>query len=160
MLKPKKMKTTVIPSPKLYSQNEFSHSNAHLGDIITYRFTHPVNTDDTAICSYINPSKSSILPHDVNDIDILNQFIISELLSKYALSKVTAMDNSKIQLKAIKETLNRIKRYNNKRKYEERLGFASTLTAQAEEIGISNSVKFLLQTIHKYLVYLCAKIGK
>jgi hypothetical protein len=56
------------------------------------------------------------------------------------------------QLKLLKQSLSRITRYNNKRKYEERIGFTSTLASKAEEIGIPNTINFLLKVITTYLV--------
>ena len=144
-----------------YSRKEFFYDDQRTpGDVEIYNFNQPHDCV-SIFCSTQHTSEEFIpeLPVDISVI--LNNKIMTDLLALHAQkndsnTETKRANNKKktplIQVKSLKDTLNRIARYNNKRKMEERFGFASTLYINAEEIGIINTMKFLLKTIKEHLV--------
>ena len=99
-----------------------------------------------------------------SDIDILNEKTILELTKKYHTEKQTTEEiKEKVakksivineeNVKAIKQTLNLIRRYDSNQISVKRQGFASTLLIKAEEIGAINTVRFLINVIDQKLVF-------
>lgn len=131
------------------------------GDIEQYQFVLPEDCKEPIFCSlhYRHP-KFIFTELDVDATAILNQKVLGSLLNTSQMrsdespSRKRSLTQDANQLRILKQSLSRITRYSNKRKYEERIGFASTLTAKAEEIGIANTINFLLKVITNYLVLL------
>ena len=139
------------------------------GDIEQYNFLLPRECKESIFCSlrYPNP-RFTFTELKVDTPAILNQDILNSLFNSCLLKfdnspnhKKSSMDETRAtnQLRLLKQSLSRITGYNNKRKYEERIGFASTLAAKAEEIGIANTITFLLKVITIYLVSYFEQIG-
>jgi len=139
------------------------------GDIESYDFFSPEECKESVFCSsqYPNPKFTST-ELQADDTAILNEDIFNTLFKSCMVKNEDSSTRKKLlsdeakmgsQLKLLNESLNRITRYNNKRKYEERLGFASTLAAKAEEIGITNTINFLSKAIENYLVTNLNTIG-
>ncbi len=150
------------------SQIESLTENARTpGDVETYTFTPPIKPFEATFRTW-DPFKppADAMTFSPSVTEILNEAIIAELLAKHTVKPAPPFiekrrksstssegdETSLTNLKAIKESLSRIARYNNKRKYDERLGFASTLSSKAEEIGRGNTIKFLLKVIDEHLV--------
>ena len=102
---------------------------------------------------------------EVSAAELANEKAITELQTKYAkvpaakqeLAKKistapTKAEETTANTKSLEESLKRIIRYNNKRKYDERVGFASTIANNAEEIGKQCTIKYLLPAISDHLV--------
>ncbi len=157
-------------SPSSQSIDFLTDSARTPGDIETYIFVPTLKHVEYSYRSWTPgqspPSDSSLATAD--SVDLENEKVISELMSKYSQQQASpghdkgrklsntssegSDEASMMNLKSLNESLKRIARYNNKRKYDERLGFASTLAAKAEEIGRNNTVKFLLKVIDEQLV--------
>ena len=131
-------------------------------DITIYTFTPPAKEMKEELKSCTGSEvKTKIIP---SDEEILNEKKIGRLITKYSLHYNKAHKEEKklsekkstniVNVKVIRQALNRIKRYNNNRLYEERQGFASTLSDCGELIGADNIVDFLLKIISKDLVLL------
>lgn len=129
------------------------------GDIELYNFSLPEDCKEPVFSSSQYP-KYTFTELKADPKAIMNEGVLNLLLTNCLLktdpcnSKSSSVRESKTanQLKILKQSLNRIARYNNKRKYEERLGFVSTLTAKAEEIGITNTINFLSKAITNHIV--------
>lgn len=133
------------------------------GNIAVYTFTpsaEEVKAEFRLYKPITSPSKGY-----ASDLELLNEKKISRLIARYSsISRKTHKEEQKkprvkeeinpTVVKAIRQVLNRIRRYNNNRLYEERQGFASTLSDCAELIGVENTVKFLLKAIAQELVCL------
>lgn len=131
------------------------------GDIEQYQFVLPEECKEPIFCSLrYRHSKFVFTELDVDATAILNQKVLVSLLNSSQMrlddspTRKRSLTQDANQLRIIKQSLSRITRYNNKRKYEERIGFASTLISKAEEIGIANTINFLLKVITNYLVIL------
>jgi hypothetical protein len=143
-------------------QSYLAYTTPISNNITVYTFTPPAGEveEELKLC------KKSVVEGKVipSDEEILNEKKISRLITRYSLhSKITHKEQKNpqvkksanvINVKVIRQALNRIRRYNNNRLYEERQGFASTLYDNAELIGIDNTVDFLLKVISKDLVLL------
>jgi len=133
-------------------------------DIESYVFYFPIKlTTDHLYLKNRKNYPSNTLGEDVSlTVDaILNEKVFNELTAKYPIitpsvtSKKTAPSLMKTEnAKELRELLKRIMRYNNSRKYEERIGFATTLADKADEIGVGLTIKYILPIIEKYLVLL------
>ncbi len=136
------------------------------GDVETYVFDYGlVNATEHTYWAWKpenkRPGKSAYF--GVTAAELMNEKTMQELEVKFAKIHVAAQEQAKkaateaavvqgINTKTVSESINRIRRYNNKRKYEERLGFASTLVAKAEEIGRKHTVDLLLPAIANHMV--------
>jgi len=159
--KPKPLPFSSKKTPLSDTSLIFLEDNQRLqGDIETHTFNHSLTSIKY---SFYLTNASNIAPSKVNPdpSDILNERVIEELLKKYPLvmnkevkedrEEVKELESS-ISVKQIRASLNLIIRYNNTRELKERQGFASSLSDRAEEIGASNTIKFLLNVIDKQLV--------
>ena len=147
-----------------YSSRDFFYDDQRIpGDVEVYNFKQP-RRSIVSIFHSIQYSKPKIDSNNSlpNLVEITNEKAFSTLIATHA-SKSDPIEKRKSfmkgktsfnQVKVLNEILSRIARHNNTRKYEERVGFASTLTTKAEEIGILNTVKFLLKAMNEYLVYI------
>lgn len=135
------------------------------GDIETYTFEFTHKQHNGHIYQVLKkdakpPNKGN--DNDVSSADLANEKTLAELLSKYSKQYQNLPESQKkptlkgeepsTDVKDVKELLKRITRYNNKRKYEERVGFASTIAAKAEVIGRKSTINFLLPAIQNFLV--------
>jgi len=144
------------------------------GDIETYSFDFSIKSNTEHL--YISHRKLSDTPttNSENEIPsaeiLLNEKIFTDLLSKYAKAPITSSNSPKTEVKKsasipagspiksdnakdLTESLKRIIRYTNKRKYEERIGFATTIANKCEEIGPALTVQHLLPIIEKHMVF-------
>lgn len=134
------------------------------GDVELYRFSLPEDCKEPIFCSlrYPNP-KFVFTEHKATIKEIVNEEVMGRLESVKSedVQRRRSVDEIRAsnQLKVLKQSLSRITRYSNKRKFDERIGFASTLAAKAEEIGIPNTINFLLKAITSYLVPFAETIG-
>ena len=97
----------------------------------------------------------------MNVEDILNEKVFNELMSKYTVETPTIMEEQKKPVtpsatsentKDSEKSIKRIITYNNKRSYDERLGFVTNLSDKADQLGVSLTIKHLLPIITKYIV--------
>lgn len=131
------------------------------GDVEVYVFEHSKKGESVFYSlQHTGAEAEEEFPADVDVI--LNEKVIGELLASRAARNDGGAERKRSsakkkpqssQVKSLKETLNRIARYNNKRKEEERFGFASTLSTNAEEIGVLNTVNFLLKAIRHLVLF-------
>jgi len=168
----KKSKETPGRSPNNSNVESLTENARTPGDVETYVFSPPAKFAEQIFISYdsLTNAKNTPQPAPILDpTEILNEKVLTDLLAKYSIktpssplenrrksssaSSSESDEASLSNLKTLKESLSRIARYNNKRKYDERLGFASTLSAKAEEIGRRNTIKFLLKVIDEQLVF-------
>lgn len=143
------------------SDNDKSLDASCTGDVVFYKFNVPKDCDDYSIYYWDYFQYRPCLFSEFTDTEILNTEVISELEKNHKVSSQLTTKSSEafaVRLRALKESINRIKRYNNKGNYEGRLGFVSTLSVKAEEIGINNTVNFLVRAIDKHIVFLMCKI--
>eukprot|EP00826_Nyctotherus_ovalis_P019713 TRINITY_DN16117_c0_g3_i1.p1 TRINITY_DN16117_c0_g3~~TRINITY_DN16117_c0_g3_i1.p1 ORF type:complete len:163 (-),score=51.78 TRINITY_DN16117_c0_g3_i1:300-788(-) len=143
------------------NKKPFRDSQRVPGDVEVYMFEHPKKSESAFYSlKHTGMEAEEEFPVDVGVI--LNEKVIEDLLASRAARNDGGTEKKKSsakkkvqssQVKSLKETLNRIARYNNKRKEEERFGFASTLFTNAEEIGVLNTVKFLLKAIRHLVAF-------
>ena len=128
-----------------------------LGNIEKYYFSPPLNIDKFAFFKFtINPCDPPLIS-DYADEELANEFILAETEKEYSKVLDDPMDSEDInenKISSIRKSLNRIIRYTNDRFDEERVGFASNLAVYAEEIGIPNTIEYLLPAICRYTVIL------
>jgi len=136
------------------------------GDIEIHSFNSPlVSIEHSFYFTDARGNKANSTKVSLDPINILNEKVIKELMEKYPLVEHEAQseDNEEVKevgeinpsnVKLIRESLSLVVRYNNRRSYDERQGFASTLSDRAEEIGANNTIKFFLNIIDTQLVIL------
>jgi len=104
---------------------------------------------------------------NINDVEIdpsiiANEKVFTRLSKKYSVSiqsptnklaeEESSLVNKEKSLKGVTKILKRIAKYNNKRNYQERISIASTIADDAEEIGVSLTIKHLLPIVNKHMV--------
>ena len=142
------------------------------GDIETYSFDFSIKPSadhmfaqyGKAVTTTSQKEKNGSTPA-IDPLELLNEKGFADLLAKFGKSAITPRQEvskkpatstplKSENAKELTESLKRIIRYNNKRKYEERVGFATTLANKAEEIGPALTIQHLLPIIEKHLVFL------
>ena len=150
--------------PIVKKDNFFDDSSRIPGDVDIYTINYRSSKESAFYITKNINSNDQKISHEIDEAGIINDKIISELMSKYKegfkINKNIEEKKSRIvrpiksiNIKSLKETLNKIRGYNNSKKYEIRHGFASTLFTKAEEIGSINTVRFLLKVIDEQLVF-------
>ncbi|MDR3582141.1 MAG: hypothetical protein P4L67_02605 [Candidatus Pacebacteria bacterium] len=162
----KKRNGTPTPSePRLALLDIKDDPTLTAGDVETYAFDYPAKQSGDHIYEVWKKDTPEPPRAEIIGTELANEKSIAELMAKFAkLTPVVRTEPARRSLprsspgkpladvKELSESLKRIIRYNNKRKYEERVGFATTIASNAEEIGRKNTVAHLLPAIASHLV--------
>ena len=159
-------KTRVIPQIHQSYINNTEVAKEYSGKAESYTFIPPIKDMKPKFNRLKYPiTNDSTNKSQITDEIILNEANISRLIARYGNTKrrIFRKDHKKVGLikepnqdnvKHIRQTLNRTRKYKTTMMLDKRQGFASTLMDTAETIGINNTVKFLLRTISYELVSL------